>query len=389
MEITTTSSFIITGAAGGIADAGARLALVDINGDTVRERAKRHDALAIEADLTDPDAAAAMVSAAQDELGRIDGLIHTTGGFATGPAEELDLEGYDRLLDLNLRSLVVAATAVLPGMLEQRSGFIAGFSAAPGWERSGGAGMSLYAAAKAGVAAYLHAVGAEVADRGITTAVVYPMGVVETEGNLEAMPDADRSTWIDPSEIARALLFAATSGPRGRLTELPIFPVRVNRRLERRRCPPRACPGRCIGTMPRRNRDAVARNMTASTGRTIATARNQKKGATPCNTSHLMTSDRSSNGKDRSCSCSTPVAMKPTAEEHIPHAKSVPETALRERVDGLVDRDSEIVVYCNNEDCSLSKKTARGLEELGYRNVIRVPAGIDGWKDAGFETVAN
>jgi NADP-dependent 3-hydroxy acid dehydrogenase YdfG len=233
MEITTTSSFIVTGAAGGIADAiitiftdaGARLALVDINGDTVRKRAKRHDALAIEADLTDPDAAATMVSAAQDELGRIDGLIHTTGGFATGPAEELDLEGYDRLLDLNLRSLVVAATAVLPGMLERRSGFVAGFSAAPGWERSGGGGMSLYAAAKAGVAAYLRAVGAEAADRGITTAVVYPMGVVETEGNLEAMPDADRSAWIDPAEIARALLFAATSGPRGRLTELPIFPA--------------------------------------------------------------------------------------------------------------------------------------------------------------------
>ncbi|MEX1311329.1 MAG: rhodanese-like domain-containing protein [Candidatus Sulfomarinibacteraceae bacterium] len=77
------------------------------------------------------------------------------------------------------------------------------------------------------------------------------------------------------------------------------------------------------------------------------------------------------------------------AEEHIPHAKSAPETALRERVDGLVDRETEIVVYCNNEDCSLSKKTARGLEELGYTNVVRVPAGIDGWKNAGFDTVSN
>jgi len=234
MEITTTRRFIITGAAGGIADAivntfadaGARLALVDINGDTVRERAKRHDALAIEADLTDPDAAAAMVSRAESELGRIGGLIHTTGGFATGPAEEFDADKYGRLLDLNLRSLVVATTAVLPRMLDQPGGFIAGFSAAPGWkDGSGGKRMSVYAAAKAGVAAYLHAVGAEVMDRGVSTAVVYPMGVVETEGNRDAMPDADRSTWIDPTEIARALLFAATSGPRGRLTELPIFPA--------------------------------------------------------------------------------------------------------------------------------------------------------------------
>jgi NADP-dependent 3-hydroxy acid dehydrogenase YdfG len=233
VNITTEGIFIITGAAGGIADSiistfaesGARLALADINGDAVRERAERCDALAIEADVTDPDAVREMASRVRSELGPIDGLIHTTGGFATAPAEKLDFELYDRLFDLNIRSLAVAVAAVLPGMLERRSGFIAGFSAAPGWERSGGEGMSVYAAAKAGVAAYLHAVGAEVADRGVATAVVYPMGVVETEGNLESMPDADRSTWIDPAEIAKALLFAATSGPRGRLTELPIFPA--------------------------------------------------------------------------------------------------------------------------------------------------------------------
>lgn len=42
----------------------------------------------------------------------------------------------------------------------------------------------------------------------------------------------------------------------------------------------------------------------------------------------------------------------------------------------------------NKEDCSLSKKTAHGFEEMGYHNVVRVPAGIDGWKEAGHETVA-
>jgi NADP-dependent 3-hydroxy acid dehydrogenase YdfG len=225
--------YVITGAAGGIADAvvatfaeaGARLALVDVSMDVVRERAARHEALAIEADLTDTDAAADMVARASSGLGRIDGLIHTTGGFATAPADETDADLYDHLLDLNLRTLVVTTAAVLPIMLEQRRGFLAAFSAAPGWHRSGGSGMSVYAAAKAAVAGYLHAVGDECADRGIATAIVYPMGVVETEGNRKAMPDADRSAWIDPVEIARALLFAAGSGPRGRLAELPIFPA--------------------------------------------------------------------------------------------------------------------------------------------------------------------
>ena len=238
MQITTDGRFIITGAAGGIAgavistfaEAGARLALVDINHDEITERARAHDALAIETDLTDPAAVGEMVDDVREAFGRIDGLIHTTGGFAMAEAESTDEDLYDTLFDLNVRSLVITAAAVLPVMLDQGRGFIAGFSAAPGWYGSGGAGMTVYAAAKSAVAAYLRAVGEETADRGVTTAVVYPMGVVDTEGNRASMPDADRSAWIDPAQIARALLFAATSGPRGRLTELPIFPGAVSGR---------------------------------------------------------------------------------------------------------------------------------------------------------------
>jgi hypothetical protein len=47
-----------------------------------------------------------------------------------------------------------------------------------------------------------------IGERGISAAVVYPMGVVDTPGNRGAMPDADRSAWIDPAEIARGLLAA-------------------------------------------------------------------------------------------------------------------------------------------------------------------------------------
>lgn len=224
--------FLITGAAGDIADsvintfaeAGARLALVDLQRDAVRHRADTHGAVALEADLTDPDATKTMVHEARERLGRIDGLIHTTGGFAMGPADELDISLYERMFDLNVRSLVVTTSAVLPLLLDQDRGFVAAFSAAPAWQQSGGGGMSLYAAAKAAVAAYLRAIDDEYGQRGLSTTVVYPMGVVDTRGNRDSMPDADRSTWIDPREIARALLTAAVSGPRGRLPELPVFP---------------------------------------------------------------------------------------------------------------------------------------------------------------------
>jgi NADP-dependent 3-hydroxy acid dehydrogenase YdfG len=128
------------------------------------------------------------------------------------------------MLDLNLRTLFTASRAVLPHFVNRGAGFLAGFSASPAWMRSGGGGMSLYAAAKGAVTAYLHAVDDEFGARGIRTAIVYPLGVVDTPANRRAMPDADPSAWIDPAEIAAALLFAATRGPHGKLTELPISP---------------------------------------------------------------------------------------------------------------------------------------------------------------------
>ena len=233
MQMTTEGRFMITGAGGGIAasivaafaEAGARLALVDVGLDRVAERARQHDALAFEADLRDPATVGSMVGAVREQLGGLDGVIHTTGGFAMAPADQPGLDLYQRMLDLNLRTLVVTAQAVLAGFREQGRGFLAAFSAGPGWTRSGGGGMSLYAAAKAAVASYLHALQDELGAEGLTTAVVYPMGVVDTPGNRSSMPDADRSGWIDPAEIARALLFAATHGPRGRVTDLPVFPA--------------------------------------------------------------------------------------------------------------------------------------------------------------------
>lgn len=232
MEIRTNGRYLITGAGGGIAAAiidvfsaaGAQLALADINGDAIQDRASSCGGVAIEADLTDPDAVRAMVGAARSELGGLDGLIHTTGGFAMAAADEIDLALYERLFNLNMKTLVLTVGAALPGFVEQRRGFLAAFSASPSWHRSGGGGMSLYAASKSAVAAYLHAVQDEAGGSGISSAVVYPMGVVDTPANRASMPDADCSQWIDPVEIGRALLFAATRSPRGRISDIPVFP---------------------------------------------------------------------------------------------------------------------------------------------------------------------
>jgi NADP-dependent 3-hydroxy acid dehydrogenase YdfG len=230
MEIRTEGVYIITGATGGVAGAvaevfhgaGARLALVGRTEATVRERAGRIGALPLVADLTSLDEAQRAVDETRRALGHVDGLIHTAGGFEMAPADTADAGHYDRLFDVNVRTLFCAVRAVLPGLLAQGDGFIAGFSTGAVWSGATGPGMAIYAAAKAAVSMYLRSIEREVRHRGIRVAVVYPIGAIDTPQNRRDMPAADVSTWIDPAEIGAALLFASTRGPRGRLLELPI-----------------------------------------------------------------------------------------------------------------------------------------------------------------------
>ncbi|EKP94501.1 SDR family oxidoreductase [Thermaerobacter subterraneus] len=238
--------WVITGGAGAIAGsvarafaaAGARLVLADVAGAALEARARELGAEFVPVDLTRAGEAEGLARQVQARMGRIDGLIHTVGTYAGGRVHEVDPAQYDRLFDLNVRTLFYCVRAVLPVMLEQEEGFIAGFASGPAW-RGAGPRAALYAAAKGAVATFLQSLDEELREgqppgsggappsRGrIRVAVVYPMGVVDTPANRKAMPGADPAGWIDPGEIAAALLFAATRGPGGRLLELPVYPGR-------------------------------------------------------------------------------------------------------------------------------------------------------------------
>lgn len=232
MELTD-QVLIITGAGGAIAGsivdafhrAGARLALADTHVDHVRQRATAVGGLALEADLARAAAAEAMVRATLDRWGRLDGLIHTVGGFSAGALESAAPDDYDHLFDLNVRTLFHALRAVVPVLRARGDGFVAGFAAAPAWTGAG-PGMALYGAAKSAVASLLRSLDGELAGTAVRVAIVYPMGAVDTPGNRKAMPAADPAAWIDPAEIAATLVHAATRSPRGRLLDLPVFPPR-------------------------------------------------------------------------------------------------------------------------------------------------------------------
>ncbi|MBI5813973.1 MAG: SDR family NAD(P)-dependent oxidoreductase [Meiothermus silvanus] len=225
--------YLLTGGGGAVAasiaevfaGAGARLALADIHAETVKERAEKLGGLGFGLDLTDYAATQALVGEVQSRMGRLDGLIHTVGGFAFGPVRDADPEVYDRMFERNMKTLFYAVRAVLPVLLEQKEGFIAGFAAAPAWEGKG-PNKALYAAAKSAAATFLRSVDGELEGTDIRVAILYPMGTIDTPDNRQDLPGADPSQWIDPREIAQALLFAASRSRRGRVLELPIFPPR-------------------------------------------------------------------------------------------------------------------------------------------------------------------
>lgn len=218
----------ITGAAGGIAatvakrfqDRGWRLALLDLprNQDTLRQRFP--DALAVGADLTQPEDAASAVHAAAEHYGAVDALLNLAGGFAMASITEVTLDDLERQLALNLRTAFATTRAALPGMLERGSGHVVGIGAGPALH--GSARMPAYGAAKAAVAGFFRSVRAEVEAHGVGVSLLFPMGTVDTPANRRAMPDADPRQWIDPEEIASSLLFLTERGPRGRVRELQL-----------------------------------------------------------------------------------------------------------------------------------------------------------------------
>lgn len=221
---------IITGAAGAIgstvarhfAEAGWRLGLIDYGADRAASlRDAYPEAHAVSADLTDADAAREALQAIDERFGGVDTVLNVAGGFAMQAVDEATADDLAKMHQLNVVTLFNTTRAAVPILRARGGGLIVGVSAAAALE--GAPGAALYAASKAGVAAYLKSVHAEARGDGIRASVVYPMGVVDTDANRQAMPEGDPETWISRVEIAESMLYLATRSPRGHVRELELF----------------------------------------------------------------------------------------------------------------------------------------------------------------------
>lgn len=162
---------------------------------------------ALPAELTNGDAARKAADEVVRRFGRLDLLIHTVGGFLGGASvAETSDETIDRMLDENYRSTFYIARAVLPQMRTQGSGRILAVASRQGVEPAPMVGA--YSASKAALVSLIRTIALENRDRHILANSVLP-GVMDTPANRAAMPDADRSAWIQPADVAALLVYLA------------------------------------------------------------------------------------------------------------------------------------------------------------------------------------
>jgi NAD(P)-dependent dehydrogenase (short-subunit alcohol dehydrogenase family) len=212
---------MITGAAGHLGKAvaaafrqrGARLVFIDRGADALQLAfGEEAGALAIAVDLLDGERTRVAVQQAIAHFGRVDTLCHLAGGFHMGQAvHETSLATWDFLLDINARTLLNVAAAVVPHMVERRRGRIVTVGAAAA--ARGLARMGAYSASKSALIRLTESMSDELKDSNINVNCVLP-SIIDTPDNRSAMPDADSARWVGADALADVIAFLGSDAAR-------------------------------------------------------------------------------------------------------------------------------------------------------------------------------
>lgn len=230
----------ITGAASGIGlacarallDEGATVVMVDRAEDRLNglcaELGDR--AIPLPLDLMDGAQVDGLAARAEALAGPLDILHANAGAYIGGPAAEGDPDAWDRMLHLNVNAAFRCVRAVLPGMIERKTGDIIFTSSVAGvvpvvWE-------PVYTASKFAVQAFLHAARRQVSPHGIRMGAVLPGPVVTAL--LDDWPKAKmdealaNGSLMQPVEVAEAVVFMLTRPRNVVIRDLVILPNSVD-----------------------------------------------------------------------------------------------------------------------------------------------------------------
>ena len=205
---------MITGAAGHLGRAVAK-AFGDLGATLVLLDLKQPDAGAqffIQADLGDARGVQQAVDRVLERHARIDVLCNIAGGFRMGPPlHETPDADWDFLFDLNAKSVLHTARAVVPSMIRNGSGKIVNVAAYAA--QKGVAGMGAYVASKSAVIRITETMAAELREKNINVNCVMPT-ILDTADNRAAMPKADPRRWVAPQDLAAVIVFLASDAAR-------------------------------------------------------------------------------------------------------------------------------------------------------------------------------
>jgi NAD(P)-dependent dehydrogenase (short-subunit alcohol dehydrogenase family) len=207
---------IVTGASGNVGSAlaallashGARVAAVDRAGDRLRAvtaglSGAGHLAFS-DFDLTDSAATTALIAEVRRTCGRLDGVGTTVGGFAMAKLADAGLEQWDAMFSLNVKTTWNIYRAAVPVIREAGGGSLVAIGSVAGLKST--AEMAAYGATKGAVLRLTESLADELRPDRIRVNAVLPT-TIDTPQNRTAMPGADVSRWVKPSEVAEAMTF--------------------------------------------------------------------------------------------------------------------------------------------------------------------------------------
>ena len=182
---------VITGASSGLGEATAKI--LSAQGATVVLGARRQDriqalakelagsggkALAVATDVADRGQVTNLVGAAVEAYGRVDVMINNAGLMPQALLERLQVDEWERMIDVNLKGVLYGIAAALPIMKQQKSGHFINVSSVAGHKV--GPGFAVYAATKFAVRALTEGLRQEVKPYNIRTTVISPGAVARS-----------------------------------------------------------------------------------------------------------------------------------------------------------------------------------------------------------------